>query len=164
MAWNGAELRSIFQGMDVNGWVACVIMSVTCHPMKQIPRCADGRGERRRSRAVDKTELTAYVRALEGGSEWSEEEIAELFALLTNEHTQISLGDFASATVVPLQYDQLRQAVHAEQLGHLVADCLLSKEDTGFNADGKLKNATQLASQLSVDELEKRVAGVTRQV
>ena len=102
------------------------------------------------------------MRGLEGGDEWSDEEIAELFALLASEHQQISLQDFAAATVVPLQHEQMRQAVDAEQLGCLLADCLLSKEDTGFDADGKLRNATQRVSELSVHALEQKLVGATR--
>ena len=95
-----------------------------------------------------------------GGSDWTDADHKELFEFLKGDKTnKISKKNFADKIVVPLQQDQMRQALQAETLGQMLVDKI--PVSMGWDEDGKLKDPVQEIIGYDVASLKKIFADIS---
>jgi len=133
LAWNSEKLHSEFT--------------------KLLQEASDGVSEQRLKEFIEKNDDL-------GGSDWTDKDHKELFEYLKGDKTnKISKQNFADKIVVPLQKDQMRQALQAETLGQMLVDNI--PVSMGWDTDGKLKDPVQEIIEYDVASLKKIFADIS---
>mmetsp|Transcript_62265 Transcript_62265/g.146800 ORF Transcript_62265/g.146800 Transcript_62265/m.146800 type:complete len:235 (+) Transcript_62265:65-769(+) len=125
-AWSGQKLLEEFSAMDTD-----------------------------KSNGVDQGELAVFLEPLNLGK-LCPEDLQELFEFLdVDKDGIISVQDFSTAVVIPMQEEQMERAIDTKELGGLFADALPLPQ---IGEDGTMSNALEEVVKLSALEIEKLLA------
>ena len=117
LAWSDSQLHELFDEIDTN-----------------------------RSKDIDKPELTDYLKGQEGFGEWQQDEIEELWCFLRGKgKDSVSRKEFLEALMQPLQREELKLAMGAENLVDVLVSLLPLPE---ISDDGTIPHALSGVSEL----------------